>query len=194
MNIDFQELNKRKIESILFVANRPISLKKIVKLLDLPPDTIVSAIKTLNEKYKREQNAFFIEEIGEGYIFATCPEFDDIIRNFYSLEEQMSLTDLNIEVLAIIAYNQPITRIEVDAVRGNVDSSFHIKTLLEKGFLKMVGKKIVPGRPFLYGTTKQFLIYFGLKSLSDLPKISEIKEEFKSRETKNETDTLPGFE
>ncbi len=187
-------LNKKRIESILFVANKPVSLNRLVRVLNIPPDTIYEYINELNGAYDKMNSSFFIEEVASGFIFGTKPEFDDVIRAFYNLEEKLSLTDLNLEILAIIAYNQPLTKSEIDAIRGNIDSTFHIKTLLEKGFIKIAGRKKVPGNPFLYGTTKQFLVYFGLKNLSDLPKLDEIKEEFLIGENENETDTLPGFE
>ncbi|MCD6578338.1 SMC-Scp complex subunit ScpB [bacterium] len=187
-------LNKNRIEAILFVSNKPVSLNKIVRVLNIPPDTIYEFINELNNNYKKTNASFFIEELANGFIFASKPELDDVIRVFYNLEEKLSLTDLNLEILAIIAYNQPLTRSEIDAVRGNIDSTFHIKTLLEKGFIKIAGRKKVPGSPFLYGTTKQFLIYFGLKNLSDLPRLEEIKDEFLIRGDDSETDTLPGFE
>ena len=191
--LNIEERNRRRIEAILFVANKPVPLKNLVKVLSLPPDTIAEAIEILNNEYSKRNQSFFIQEVGRGFIFGTRPDYDEVIKTFYNLEEKISLTELNLEVLAIIAYNQPVTRAEVEAVRNNVDSTFHIKTLLEKGFIKIVGRKKVPGNPFLYGTSKDFLTYFGLKNLDDLPKIDEIKEEFKIKGREDETDTLPGI-
>ena len=194
MSYDNTAENIKRVEAVLFVSNKSISLKRLVEVLAMPPDAIVSSIAELNTQYSKARNSFFIEEVAGGYVFATRPEYNDLIRGFYNLEEKFSLTQLNLEVLSIVAYHQPTTRIEVDAIRGNIDSTFHVRTLLEKGFVKIIGRKKVPGSPFLYGTTKQFLTIFGLKSLSELPKVDEIKEEFKIKERKHETDTLPGFE
>ncbi len=192
-NEDLMGINKKKVEAIIFVANKPVAAGRISKILDIPPDAVAECVLKLNEEYLNSDRSFFIEEVAEGYIFATRPEYDDPIRAFYNIVQKYSLTDLNLEVLAIIAYNQPITKIEVDAIRGNVDSTFQVRTLLEKGFIKITGRKKVPGSPFLYGTTKQFLTYFGLKELNDLPKADEIKKEFKIG-GEHEADTLPGFE
>jgi segregation and condensation protein B len=111
-------------------------------------------------------------EVADGYQMVTNPDFSMWVKKFKNINQSSKLSPPTLETLAIIAYKQPITKLEIDQLRG-VNSDGAVKSLLDKRLIKIVGKKETPGRPFLYGTTKEFLQYFGLKNLSDLPPIND---------------------
>ena len=122
-----------------------------------------------------------ILEVADGYQLCTRHEFNDWIRKFLKLDRSSRLSQPSLDTLSIIAYKQPLTRQEVDEIRG-VDSSGVIKTLLEKKVIGPAGRKKVPGRPIMYRTTQKFLEYFGLKDLSDLPTLEDLKEELEDED------------
>ena len=128
----------------------------------------------LKEEYGRENRSFEILEIAGGYEVATKKEFAPWIFKIELQKKAKQVTQSALETLSILAYKQPITRAEIEELRG-VDATGVVNTLTERGLIKIVGKKEVPGRPFLYGTTEKFLEHFGLKNLQDLPNIEEIK-------------------
>jgi len=132
-------------------------------------------IQDIEEFYKEIESPLTIRKIAQGYKMAIRKEYKKWVARLYQKRGQVHLTKSALETLAIIAYKQPVTRVEIDAIRG-VNSDGPMKTLLEKGLIEIRGRKNVPGRPMLYGTTKKFLEYFGLNSLDDLPDIKEIQE------------------
>lgn len=166
---------KSAIESMLFVSQEPVTMSRIESVLDgVKKEDVRAAVKELIEDYNPSDRGIYLAEVADGYQFRTSPSCAEVVKNF--LETKASKLSLkSLEVLAIVAYRQPITRSEIDKIRG-VDSSGVITNLLERGLLKIIGRKEVPGRPFVYGTTKKFLEVFSLKSLSELPSIEEIEE------------------
>lgn len=163
---------KRIIEAILFSSSIPISFEKLRQVMDtfqpVRPKVIRELIQELQQEYMTQQRAFRLEEIAQGFILRTCEEFGPYIEAVGNSRRGEKLSHPAAEVLAIIAYRQPITRPQIDAIRG-VDSSGTIYNLLERQLIEPVGKLEAPGRPTLYGITKTFLEHFGLKDLKQLP-------------------------
>lgn len=166
----------KQIEALLFVADRPISAQELSSLVgDVDAEKIIHAIEELNNKYESEGRVFFIRKIAGGYQFATRKDYYPLIKRLYNQQKTITLSESMLEVLAIIAYYQPVTRSKIDTIRG-VNSQFHIKNLLEVGLIKIQGRLKAPGRPILYGTTEKFLKFFGLNGIEDLPNFYQIKE------------------
>jgi segregation and condensation protein B len=167
---------KKILESLLFVSEVPISVKKAVSTLkDTNAAEVQQAFATLTEEINAMDRSFQIVQVAEGFQIVTRPEYHRWAKDLYKIISKTRLSKPSLEALAIIAYKQPVTRAEVEAIRG-VDVSNMIQTLLEKRMVRILGRAETPGRPLLYGTTNEFLIHFGLKDLSDLPKVSEIQE------------------
>jgi segregation and condensation protein B len=164
---------KGVIESLLLVNDKPLVLDQIKEVLEgINAETIKSLIQELKVDYENRKSGISIAEIAGGYQMCTAEEYAPYLKKFYKIRHREKLSTPSLETLAIIAYKQPLTRLEIEAIRGvNVDGV--IKTLLDKGLIRIAGRKDVVGRPFVYGTTRQFLEYFGLKSLDELPKIEE---------------------
>lgn len=167
---------KSLIEALLFVAGEPVSSSSISKVTDIQESEIKKIIAELITDYKERSSGMQIVEIADGYQIVTNPDYAIWIKRFKNINQSNKLSQPALETLAIVAYKQPITKLEIDQLRS-VNSEGAIKSLLDKRLIKIVGKKEAPGRPFLYGTTKEFLQYFGLKNLSDLPPINEFLRE-----------------
>lgn len=166
---------KQVIEALLFASAKPLTLAEIRKVLRwMKPAEIQGLIHELKEDYVRSGRSFEIIEIANGFEIATKKEFAAWIFKIELQKKAKQVTQSALETLAILAYKQPVTRAEIEDLRG-VDVSGVMNTLAERGLIKIVGRKEVPGRPFLYGTTDKFLEHFGLKSLAGLPNIDEIK-------------------
>ena len=166
---------KRVIEAILFTSGKPVTIGDLKRALSGYGDAkIEKLVRELQVEYERDQRSFQINEIAGGFECATNPKYAPWILKLELQRKSRQATQSALETLAILAYKQPITRAEIEDLRG-VDVSGVLATLLERNLIKIVGKKEVPGRPFLYGTTDKFLEHFGLKSIADLPDISEIK-------------------
>ncbi len=162
------------IESLIFVSLDPISLDKIKETLsDHPPAEVELALQDLLQTTSSAERGITIIQSGGGYVFTTRPEFDPWVRRFLKIDRKSKLSSASLETLSIVAYHQPITLSEISALR-NVDSSYTIKTLLEKKLIKITGRKKSPGNPLIYRTTERFLAYFGLNSLDELPTEEEI--------------------
>jgi segregation and condensation protein B len=167
---------KSALEAILFVSEKPVVLDQLKEVLpELKPSQIHDLIKELQEEYVNRHAGMVIVEIAGGFQMLSNSHAAAYIREFYKTKTKEKLSRPALESLAIIAYKQPVGRAEVEVIRG-VNSDGTIAHLLNKGLIKITGRKEVPGRPFLYGTTKEFLEYFGLKSLEDLPKIEEFNQ------------------
>ena len=164
------------IEALVFASEAPLPIAKIREIIPaLSPKQITMVIEYLNEQYRQGGRSYEIREIAGGYQMFTLPEFAAFIDKLYQEKQQSRLTQKSLETLAIVAYKQPVTRHEIEEIRGvNVDGV--MKTLLSRGLVTISGRAQAPGSPFLYKTTKKFLDYFGLKSLEDLPKLKEIDE------------------
>lgn len=167
---------KRIIEALLFSSNTPIPFSKLREVTDslqpLRPKILRELLDELQHEYIAQQRAFRLEEIAEGFIVRTCEEYAPYIDLMLRNKRTEKLSHAAAEVLAIIAYKQPATRPQIDAIRG-VDSSGTVQNLLERQLIEPVGKLEAPGRPTLYGITKEFLLHFGLKNIAELPKMLE---------------------
>jgi segregation and condensation protein B len=165
---------KRIIEALLFASQDPISFVKIREVTDtfypLRPRILRQLIEELQHDYLTQQRAFRLEEIAQGFILRSCEEYSPYIDLLFRNKRTEKLSHASAEVLAIIAYKQPITRPQIEAIRG-VDSSGIVQNLLERQLIESVGKLEAPGRPTLYGITKDFLKHFGLKDVHELPEI-----------------------
>jgi segregation and condensation protein B len=163
------------IESVLFVADAPVTLKKLCDAIpDYAKKDITVALAELRTDYIRSGKGFLIEEIAGGYQMLSNPENIEYVRRLHEKETSSKLTPAMLETLAIIAYKQPVMRADIEAIRG-VQVGPIVRSLMEKGMVRVAGRAAEAGKPFLYGTTKQFLEHFGLRSIEDLPKIEELK-------------------
>ena len=162
---------KRVIEALLFASPDPLSLIKIREVTDtilpLRPSNLRQILEELKQEYLFQKRAFQLEEIAQGYVLRTYEEYAPYLDLLHRQKRGEKLSPASTEVLAIIAYRQPITRPKIDAIRG-VDSSGTLMQLLERQLVESVGKLDAPGRPTLYGTTKEFLKHYGLKDISEL--------------------------
>ena len=166
---------KPLIEALIFVSEQPLSLNRIAALIeDTPREEIRKALKELVEDYQKEDRGLYLEEVAGGWQIRTRAEYAPWIKRLFKLGPQ-KISKPALEVLSIVAYRQPITRAEIESIRG-VDCAGVIKTLLEKNLIKIAGRKDAPGRPAMYGTTREFLEVFGLKDLSSLPTLKEMEE------------------
>ncbi|HNV85345.1 MAG TPA: SMC-Scp complex subunit ScpB [Candidatus Omnitrophota bacterium] len=166
---------KRIVEALLFASSKPLTVNEIKKVLrGIRPAQIEKVILELKEEYVRDGRSFKIQEVAGGYEISSDPKYAPWIMKLELHKRARQASQSALETLAILAYKQPATRQEIEDLRG-VDITGVIATLLEKGLIRIVGRKEVPGRPFLYGTTEKFLEHFGLKALTDLPEIQEVR-------------------
>ena len=163
---------KSIIEALLFAENNPLTINRLIEITNTNTEDIINVINELNQEYEITNRAFRIEKLANGYQLYTLPEFSQWVRLLYKTSYHR-LSRPALEILAIIVYNQPITRHEIEKLRG-VDCSGPLLTLLERKLIRIEGRAKKPGGPFLYGTGKEFLRYFGLASLSDLPDKEEL--------------------
>ncbi len=168
-----QNTLKRVIEALLFASGEPLSLNKIREVIETrypatTPQKLKFLIESLREECIFQQRGYRLEESLEGYSFKTCEELAPFVSELYRSKRGEKLTQASLEVLAIVAYRQPITKPEIEAIRG-VDCSGILQNLSERGLVEAKGKLEAPGRPTLFGTTVQFLRYFGLNRLEELP-------------------------
>ncbi len=164
------------IEVLLFVSQEPITLDRIIKITEIGDrGRILAAIKGIDEEYFINGHGLQIVEVAGGYQMVTRAEFAPWVKAAEKTAAPSRLSRSALEVLAVIAYKQPIVRSEIEAIRG-VDSTGVIKTLLERRLIRIVGKKDIIGRPIMYGVTKGFLSAFGLKDLSELPSLKEFSD------------------
>jgi len=169
--MDEKELEKA-LEALLFVGAKPLSLKELTEILGLEPKRIRASLEKIRDDYLLRDQGIKIAEVAGGYQMVTVPEVAPYIEKMKKNPQTATLSAASLETLAIIAYKQPLTRAEIENIRGvKVEKS--LNTLLEKGLIKEVGRKDTIGKPILYGTTAFFLQYFGLKDLQDLPPLEE---------------------
>jgi len=170
------------LEAIIYVAKEPVSLNAICKALPgVERNEIQAKLNELIERYGQSDHGIEIREVADGFRFSTKPEHHETLKQF--IKSQIPHTRLSLaalETLAVIAYKQPVTVPEIQEIRG-VHAAGVIKTLLDKKFVTTAGRKEVLGRPILYKTTKDFLIHFGLKDLSELPSMEEFEELIKNQ-------------
>jgi len=166
---------KAILEALIFASPEPLTPKQLFKLLDTEPkEDVQAALAELKRDYDRPGGLQFVEVAG-GYQIVTRPDLHEWVRRLFHERSTQRLTVQSLETLAVIAYRQPITAIEITEIRG-VNASGVLSTLLERGLIKIAGRKQVVGRPFLYATTREFLIRFGLNDLNDLPKVEDMAE------------------
>ena len=166
---------KKIFESIIFASDTPVTVKELCDVFpEIERKDIRAALKSLEREWIDINRSFSLENVADGYQFRTKPAFSEHIVEFNKEIKKFKLSRAALEVLAIIAYKQPVTKVEVEKIRG-VDCSGVVNVLLEKRFLEIKGRKDVPGKPFIYGTTDTFLETFSLKSLKDLPTLKEIE-------------------
>ncbi len=164
------------IEALLFISGEPLSPDRIKNVLEeIERGKIRSLLWELQQEYDMRLSGLRIVEVAGGFQIVTPPELSQWIKKLKKIKQSARLTKPSLETLAIIAYKQPLVKAEIEDIRG-VDSAGVIKGLLDKRFIKIIGRKDVPGRPILYATTKEFLQYFGLKDISDLPTLKEFNE------------------
>ncbi|MBM3817506.1 MAG: SMC-Scp complex subunit ScpB [Acidimicrobiia bacterium] len=164
---------KAIVEALIFASPEPITPKMLFRLLsDEPKEDVTAAIAALRADYEQRPGLQFVEVAG-GYQIVTRPELHEWVRRLFHERSTQKLTVQGLETLAVIAYKQPVTALEISEIRG-VNTSGVLSTLLERHLIKIVGRKNVVGRPFLYATTKEFLIRFGLNDLTDLPKVEDM--------------------
>lgn len=161
------------VEAVLFAAAEPVHPREIAAAFEGASESEVeAAIDVLRERYVQGPGGLSVEQVAGAFRLATKPEVGGIVRQFFRQRNRTRLSPAALETLAIIAYRQPITVPEIQAMRG-VDPSGSLKGLLEKSLVRILGRKKVVGNPLLYGTTKQFLVHFALNRLEDLPSIEE---------------------
>jgi segregation and condensation protein B len=160
---------KAVIEALLFVSERPVLIEQIRSVLSELDSAKIREI--LEKEYINSNRGMRVVEVAGGFQMVTASELSSFLKKFYRKPPER-LSGPTLETLSIIAYKQPVTRMEIEGIRG-VDVSGIVKSLINKGLVRTAGRKKAPGRPFVYATTRQFLEYFGLKSLEELPKIEE---------------------
>src|SRR6186713_2815671 len=166
---------KAVVEALIFASPEPMTPKMLFKLLaEEPKEDVLKAIEALKADYENRPGLQMVEVAG-GYQIVTRPDLHEWVRRLFHEQSASRLTVAGLETLAVIAYKQPITALEIGEIRG-VNTSGVLSTLLERHLIKIAGRKNVVGRPFVYATTKEFLIRFGLKDLNDLPKIEDMAE------------------
>jgi segregation and condensation protein B len=180
--MDIEEKQPRSIEelitileALIFVAEEPISAKELANVLEEDPDFVQSAAEELAEEYEQRKSGLMLREIAGGWQLSTRTEYHDEIRKFLKTRPSAKLSLAALETLAVIAYKQPVTVPEILEIRG-VQSASAIKTLLDKKLIVAKGRKETVGKPMQYGTSKDFLIQFGLKNLTELPSIEDFED------------------
>ncbi len=156
------------LEAVLFASGDPISIERLSQTFEIKSEEIEKYIKELESKFEANKNGFKVVRLENTYQLVTLEEYAPYIKKAFDIKRRTPLSPAALEVLAVIAYNQPVTRAFIEQVRG-VDCSGVVSTLVEKGLIEERGRLELPGRPLLYGTTKTFLRSFSLSDLSDLP-------------------------
>ena len=198
-------MNNKKIisalEAVLYASGDPIGIERLSQVFDIKPEQVEKAAQLLSERLKETDSGLELLRLDNSYQLATKTDFAEYIKKAFDLKRRTPLSSAAFEVLSVIAYNQPVTRAFVEQVRG-VDCSGVITTLVEKELIEERGRLELPGRPLLYGTTKNFLRCFGLSDLSDLPPlpkeqnaVNDVGEQLPiSEELDSEADTDGEFE
>lgn len=164
----------RLVETVLFIENESLPLERIASLTGLSDREVEKALDEIADVYEERGHGLRLKENSDGsWEFAPCTDLYDMLRSTYGRKVDRRLTRAAMETLSIVAYSQPITRKEIDNIRGVASDSI-VRLLREREYIKVVGRKDVQGHPCLYGTSRKFLFEFGLKSISDLPKLSSI--------------------
>ena len=158
----------KAFEAVLFASGEPMSIDRLANVFEITPEKVVQTAETLSKKYEENDSGIKILRLENTYQLATKNEFAEYIKKAFDMRRRTPLSNAALEVLAVVAYNQPVTKSFIEQVRG-VDCSGVVTTLVEKGLIEERGRLEFPGKPLLYGTTKNFLRCFELNDLSDLP-------------------------
>ena len=185
------EQNKQlsTLEAILFACGEPVKIDRIAQVMDLTGEQVIDLYKELQADYEKRDSALTVLKLADQLQLSTKKEYFTIIREILDLKRNAPLSQAAFEVLAVIAYNQPVTKSFIEQVRG-VDCSGVVASLCEKGLIEEKGRLELPGRPLIYGTTSDFLRCFSLSSLSDLPPVPQKSEEKDSKNDENINDDL----
>ncbi len=167
---------KAMLEALLFVSAEPLVPKELKQLTDMNEKDLASMLEEIVEDYKERRGGVIVGKVAGGYQMMTNPDHTDFINRLKGKAKAQKLSLAALETLAIIAYKQPITKAEVEELRGT-NSDGIVKSLLDKRLVKIVGKKEAPGRPLLYSTSREFLQYFGLNDLTELPTLKDMERE-----------------
>lgn len=171
--MDTSEL-KAIVESLVFVSDAPLRPERIAEALDVERGRVMQILRELEAEYRQARRGFILDEVAGGFQFRTRAEHADWVRRL-NKNRPFRFSRAALETLAIVAYRQPITRAEIEYLRG-VDSGGVLKTLLDRHLVRILGKKEIAGRPMIYGTTREFLELFGLRDLAALPTLKEFSE------------------
>ena len=167
---------KATLEALLFVSHDPLTMEKLASVLEgVPKSTLKTTMQVLQDEYEQVGRGLLITEVAGGFVMVTRPEHSAAIKRLSKAKTSTKLSRSALEAMAIISYKQPITRSEIEKIRG-VETSGVLRTLLDQKMIRIVGRQEIPGRPILYGTGKQFLQRFGLRDLRDLPPLKELKD------------------
>ena len=169
------------LEALLFSSDQPLPLSLLCESIEAPPDQVAAQLAQLGEAYSARHAGVELREIAGGWMLVTTPAQSEWVARMLRGKKRMRLSRAALETMAIIAYKQPVTKSEVEAIRG-VDSSAVLATLLERSLVTIRGRSKVVGRPLLYGTTQEFLDYFGLRDLAELPRPEELRALVAARE------------
>jgi segregation and condensation protein B len=181
-NLETIEGKMAFVEAVLFVSREPVEPERLMNYLNLfNVEELEEIIDRLDERFKEEHRGVFLKRAGGGLQLATKPLVHPFLQEFFAIKSTSSLTIPSLETLAIVAYRQPVTLAEISDLRG-VNSTGPVKNLLQKKLVRISGRKKVPGLPALYSTTREFLLYFGLNDLSQLPSLEELTEMFEEKE------------
>jgi segregation and condensation protein B len=176
------------IEALILASPEPLPARKIAQVMDeVTPSRVARAVGRLNERYAQSASSMRIREIAGGYQHYIMPEYVDFVEELFSRRRKLRLTRAALETAGIIAYRQPVTKSEIEHIRG-VASDGVIQNLLEKSMITIVGRAKTVGKPLQYGTTDEMLKFFGLNSLDDLPRMSEIEELIAAQESRDQTE------
>lgn len=187
------------LEAVLFSAPEPLAEKAILQVFgdDLALETLRCGLELLRQQTSAPGRGIVLAEVAGGWQFLTRPEMFGLVKKIAKTREQERLTPAGIETLAVVAYKQPVTRAEVDAIRGAASGPI-LRTLMDRGLVRVAGRSEVPGAPFTYGTTKEFLSHFGLRTVRDLPDVKEwgriLSEQGRERSKPSREETPPAPE
>ncbi|MGI6280099.1 MAG: SMC-Scp complex subunit ScpB [Acutalibacteraceae bacterium] len=162
-------------EAVLFAGGEPMSIDRFAQVFEISPDEVVSILEELSDRYKKGVGGLEIVRMENTYQIVTREKYADYIKKAFDIRRRTPLSSAALEVLAVVAYNQPVTKAFIEQVRG-VDCSGVITTLIEKGLIEERGRLELPGKPLLYGTTKNFLRCFGISDLSQLPALPKTED------------------
>jgi segregation and condensation protein B len=169
------------VESLLFATEAPLTAARMAEVAGASPDAVRAAVAELNRQYERFDRTFRVHRVAQGFQLYTLPDYSSWVRALFRRAAAQRLTQASLEVLATVAYKQPVTKPEIETLRG-VDCSGPLITLLERRLIATAGRARRPGSPYLYRTTREFLRYFGLETLDDLPPIEDLGAFLASRE------------